>query len=335
MEILTISNLAYIFAFLLGLSMLIYAVLDGYDLGVGILSVFVKDEQKDKMIASIGPFWDANETWLVLGVGILLVAFPKAHGVILTSLYLPVSLMIVGLIFRGVAFDFRAKVEAPKKHLWNKAFFGGSLLATLCQGYMLGCYILGFENSAKAILFSLLVAIFLVGGYCLVGSCWLILKTSDEIQKKAVGWAKTSLKITVIGVLAISVATPLTSPRIFQKWFSFPEIAMLTPIPLATGALVIFLYQILKKIPFANDKSSFAPFASVIFIFILSFFGLAYSFFPYIIPDQMKIVDATIESRQSLLIIFFGAVTVLPILIAYTFAVYRIFKGKASQLSYN
>lgn len=335
MEFLTKEVLAYIFAGLMGLSMLIYAVLDGYDLGIGILTKFVEDEEKDKMIASIGPFWDANETWLVLGVGILLVIFPKAHGVILTELYLPVGIMLFGLIFRGVAFDFRAKVPAPKKEFWNNAFFFGSLTATLSQGFMLGNFILGFEKSILALTFSFLVAIFLVGGYCLVGSAWLIYKTSDAIQKKAVNWAKKSLIATIFGIILISITTPLVSSRIFERWFSFPEIMLLAIIPFATFVFIAILYFLLKKMPFQNDDFSYLPFLIIVLIFVLCFDGLAYSFFPYIIPEKLQIIDATIESRQSMLIIFFGTIVVLPILISYTIFVYRVFSGKASELSYN
>jgi cytochrome d ubiquinol oxidase subunit II len=178
------------FAGLMGLAMLIYAVLDGYDLGVGMLMKAATDEEKDVMIASIGPFWDANETWLVLGVGLLLVAFPLAHGIILSNLYLPVALMLIGLIMRGVAFDFRAKAKAGHKHAWNNAFFGGSLLTALAQGYMLGSYILGFEKSYNAFGFSMLVGICVAAGYCLIGSSWLIMKTEHELQRKAVHWAR-------------------------------------------------------------------------------------------------------------------------------------------------
>ncbi len=319
----------------MGLSMLIYAVLDGYDLGVGILTKFASDDEKDKMVASIGPFWDANETWLVLGVGILLTAFPKAHGIILSNLYLPVGLMIFGLIFRGVSFDFRSKVKAPKKQFWNSAFFYGSIITSFSQGYMIGFYILGFEHSLSATLFSLLVGLLLTGGYVLVGSAWLIAKTEGELQKKSVEWAKIALVITILGIVAISLMTPLASPRIFERWFSVPEIFLLAPIPLITAIIIIALYFLLHKMPLQNDKFCFVPFLMIIAIFTLCFIGLAYSFYPFIVPNQLKIVDATIESRESLLIIFFGVTAVLPFLIGYTAFVYNVFKGKSSELKYH
>lgn len=328
------SWLPYSFAFLMGLSMLIYAVLDGYDLGVGILIDNANTHEKDKMIASIGPFWDANETWLILGVGLLLVAFPAAHGVILTELYLPVAVMIFGLIFRGVAFDFRAKAPHHHKWRWNDRFFYGSLLTALAQGYMLGAYIVGFEQSLAGIMFSCLIAVSVASAYCLIGACWLIMKCEGSLQEKAVKWAKYHLINSMIGLIAVSVATPLISERIYSKWFSFPEIIFLAPIPLLTGILIIGLYMVLRKMPMLHDRYCWAPFVITINIYILSFIGLAYSFFPYIVPEQMTIVQAA-SSPESLIIMLVGALIVLPILIAYTVLAYYIFHGKATELKYD
>ncbi|MDF3884779.1 cytochrome d ubiquinol oxidase subunit II, partial [Cupriavidus basilensis] len=165
-----------VFLALMGLSMLIYVILDGYDLGVGVLLRRADDADKDTMIASIGPFWDANETWLVLGVGLLLTAFPIAHGAILTQLYLPVALMLAGLIIRGVAFDFRVKARAHHKPWWNRAFYAGSLLAAFSQGLMLGLYITGFQYGWLDVAFAVVVGLCLVAGYCLLGAGWLIMK---------------------------------------------------------------------------------------------------------------------------------------------------------------
>jgi cytochrome d ubiquinol oxidase subunit II len=321
------------FAALMGLSMLIYAVLDGYDLGVGILMKRATDEEKDRMIGSIGPFWDANETWLVLGVGLLLVAFPAAHGLILTSLYLPVAIMLIGLTLRGVAFDFRAKAKIDHKNAWNNAFFAGSLITALAQGYMLGAYILGFADGMATVAFSLLVGLCVVAGYCLIGACWLIMKTEGALQKKAVLWARYSLWGTILAIALISISTPLVSERIFEKWFSFPNIVLLAPIPLITGTLVIALEALLRKMPKPQDKWCWVPFVTTIGIFILCFNGLAYSFYPYIVPDQLKITEAA-SAPESLMIILVGALIVLPVLIGYTFLAYKIFHGKAKDLSY-
>jgi cytochrome d ubiquinol oxidase subunit II len=326
--------LPIVFAFLMGLAMLIYAILDGYDLGVGILTPAGTDKEKDTMIASIGPFWDANETWLVLGVGILLVAFPMAHGVILTNLYLPVALMLVGLILRGVAFDFRAKAHVEHKEYWDAAFFLGSLITALAQGHMLGSYILGFSKTYEAALFSTFVGFCVAGGYALIGSSWLIMKAEGELQRKAIRWSRISLWVTAFGILVVSATTPLVSPRIFDKWFSWPEFLFLLPIPLLSGALILFLDRVLAQLPKPNDRHCWVPFAVTVVIFLLCFLGLAYSFFPYIVPQQMTIFEAA-SAPESLMIILVGALLVLPVFIGYTIFAYRVFWGKARPLNYH
>lgn len=328
------SWLPYAFAFLMGLSMLIYTVLDGYDLGVGMLVDNATWHEKDRMIASIGPFWDANETWLILGVGLLLVAFPMAHGIILTNLYLPVAIMLFGLIFRGVAFDFRAKVPFQKKWRWNNAFFWGSLLAALSQGYMLGSYITGFGQDWASIVFSVLIAVCVASAYCLIGACWLIMKCEGTLQEKAVQWAKYHLVNSITGLAAVSIATPLLSERIFEKWFSFPEFLYLAPIPILAGVLIIVLYVMLRHMPFPKDQYCWAPFMITIIIYILSFIGLAYSFFPFIVPEKLTIIEAA-SAQESLMIMLIGALIVLPVLISYTFLAYYIFRGKAHDLRYD
>ncbi len=326
--------LPYTFAFLMGLSMIIYAVLDGYDLGVGILSRIAEDKEKDRMIASIGPFWDANETWLVLGVGLLLVAFPAAHGIILTNLYLPVAVMLIGLIFRGVAFDFRAKAKFKHKGKWNTAFFAGSLVTAMSQGYMLGSYILGFKTGIAAFGFSMLIGLCVAAGYCLIGACWLIMKCENDLQKKAVTWARLSLYATMAGIVLVSISTPLMSERIFDKWFSFPEIFMMLPVPFMTAVFAFGVWFSLRLLPTPNDNFSWLPFMMTIGMFLLCFHGLAYSFFPYIVPNQLTIVEAA-SAPESLMIILYGALVVLPVLIGYTFLAYWIFHGKAQDLSYD
>jgi cytochrome d ubiquinol oxidase subunit II len=322
------------FAFLMGLAMLVYAVLDGYDLGVGILLPYATDDEKDTMIASIGPFWDANETWLVLGVGLLLVAFPMAHGMILTNLYLPVAVMLIGLIFRGVAFEFRAKVPAHRKAGWNRAFWAGSVVTALAQGYMLGSYILGFEQSLQAVVFSMFIGVCVVAAYALIGAAWLLMKTEGALQHKAVRWAQLALYGSVAGIAVVSLATPLVSPRIFAKWFSLPELFYLAPVPLVTGALVLGLWYLLRHLPLKGDKLCWLPFVVTIGIYVLCFNGLAYSFYPYIVPEKMTIIEAA-SAPESLLIILIGALVVLPVQIAYTAFVYVLFHGKAKELRYD
>jgi cytochrome d ubiquinol oxidase subunit II len=309
-------------------------VLDGYDLGVGVLLNGGNDNEKDMMIASIGPFWDANETWLVLGVGILLIAFPMAHGVILSSLYLPVAAMLIGLTLRGVAFDFRVKAREPHKPLWNGAFFGGSLLASLAQGFMLGHYISGFEQSYAAYGFSALIGISLVSGYTLLGATWLIMKSEHELQEKAVRWARNALWLTALGIAAVSIATPLVSTRVFDKWFSFPQFLLLSQIPAVTVALVLACHFRLRKLATAIDDKAWVPFALAVSIFLLAFAGLAYSLFPYLIIDEVTIWDAA-SATNSLLFVLWGVIITLPAILGYTVFAYRVFWGKTRELSYD
>lgn len=326
--------LPLVFVFLMGFAVLVYVILDGYDLGVGILMSRVGLQDKDKMIASIGPFWDANETWLVLSVGILLVAFPKAHGLILTALYIPVAIMLLGLILRGVSFDFRAKAQSEKQHyLWDKAFIAGSFITAMMQGFMLGMYIVGFEYTIFTFIFSLLTGICLVAGYSFVGAAWLIMKTENELQIKAVRWARYCLWLTVLGMGLVSIATPLLSPRIFEKWFSLPNFFFLLPIPVLTGILIIYLELILRKLPLPGDAKCWLPFVGSIGIFTLCFCGLAYSFFPYIVPEVLTIWEAA-SAPESLKVILIGALIVMPFIIGYTIFSYRVFRGKVKSLSY-
>ena len=330
--------LPLVFALVMALAMLAYVILDGYDLGVGVLLQRADNvAQKDTMIASIGPFWDANETWLVLGVGVLLVAFPMAHGVILGALYLPVALMLVALTLRGVAFDFRVKARAELKPLWDGAFFTGSLLASWSQGYMLGELITGFRSDGWSHLFSALIGLCLVAAYCLLGAGWLIMKTEGPLQLKAVAWARASLWFTAAGVGAISLATPLVSARIFEKWFSFPNIVMLLPIPAMTLVLFVVMAQSLKRLPVRlatnNQYGAGVPFACTVGIFLLAFYGLAYSLFPWLVVDSLTIWQAA-SAPEALMVILYGVVVVVPVIIGYTVFSYRVFWGKSTELTY-
>ncbi|MEL6318229.1 MAG: cytochrome d ubiquinol oxidase subunit II [Pseudomonadota bacterium] len=326
--------LPLVFAALMGLSILIYVVLDGFDLGVGALLPFAEDAEKDRMIASIGPFWDANETWLVLAVGLLLVAFPTAHGEILTALYLPVAVMLLGLILRGVAFEFRAKAPAPLKTRWNQAFFAGSLLTSLSQGFMLGLYIMGLEWTAATVAFAALTALCLTGGYAFIGAAWLILKTESALQRKAVIWARRSLLGVVAGLGAVSLASPLVSDRIWAKWFSVPEIFLLAPLPLMSLALLGIIWIALRHLPTKDDHWAWVPFVAAIALFSLSFAGLAYSFYPYVVPEKLTIYEAA-SAPESLIIILAGTLFVLPTILGYTALAYYVFRGKATELRYD
>ena len=325
------------FLVVMGLAMLAYVILDGYDLGVGVLMRRASEEDKDTMIASIGPFWDANETWLVLGVGILLTVFPRAHGVILGALYLPVAAMLVGLILRGVAFDFRVKARAALKPLWNLLFYVGSLLSSWSQGYMLGSLITGFDASGWTIIFNSVIGLALVAAYCLLGAGWLIIKTEGALQLQAVRWARVSLLFTMAGIAAISIATPLISPSIFAKWFSFPNIVLLMPIPAATAVLFAVIFRSLQRLPTrlaqGNEYGAWVPFGATVGVFLLAFYGLAYSLFPWLVIDKLNIWQAA-TAPEAMTVIFVGAAVVLPVIVGYTVFAYRVFWGKSTALKY-
>ena len=321
-------DLPLVFAFLMGLAVLMYVVLDGYDLGVGMLMPAADSQEQELMVASIGPFWDANETWLVLGVGILLVAFPVAHGIVLGALYLPVVAMLIGLMLRGVAFEFRVKAEGWHRELWNWLFWFGSFLASLAQGLMLGRYITGFNSGFGYYLFALLVGAALCGGYVLLGATWLILKTEGGLQKKALGWARWGLVWVALGVALVSLATPLASQTVFARWFDFPRTLALMLLPLATLAAGVFVWLAAGRMKRGAPEPDWTPFAGAVAIFALAFAGLAYSLFPYVVMDRMTIWEAA-SHPSSLKVILAGVVIVLPFLIAYTAFAYRVFRGKA------
>lgn len=330
---LTAETLAFIFLGLLGLSVMIYAILDGYDLGVGLLFPMQNENQRDQMIASIGPFWDANETWLVLAVGILLIAFPGAHSLALEELYLSSALMLVGLILRGVAFDFRAKAIARQKRWWDWSFKLGSLLVALTQGYMIGRYVTGFEHSISATGFALLSAVCVAAAYAYIGGAWLVMKTSGELQRRAARWTRYAGGLTALGIIAVSVTNLLISEQVAERWMTLPNAILLLPLPLISTFLMFAVDYYLQRVPLADDMGSGFPFLGIIVLFILSFTGLAYSYFPYVVPYQLLAIDVA-SAESSLRFILVGVVVVLPMILAYTAISYRVFWGKSSELRY-
>jgi len=316
----------------MGLSMLAYVVLDGFDLGVGLLMPRATDAEQDVMVASIGPFWDANETWLVLGVGILLVAFPKAHGMVLSTLYLPVTLMLIGLVLRGVAFDFCIKARAVHKPLWNRAFFAGSAIAALAQGWMLGSYITGLEPGWVYKLFSAFIAVALATAYMLLGATWLVMKTEGALQERALAWAKIAWPLVVIGMGLISMATPWVSELVRERWFSLPAFIALLPIPLTT-ALLLLVTRLMLSSRATRGPLCWLPFALLIGVFVLAFLGLAYSIYPFVVIDKLTLWQAA-SSPATLKVVLVGVIVTVPMIFAYTVFTYRVFRGKASELTY-
>ncbi len=326
--------LPLVFMVLMGVAVLAYVVLDGYDLGVAMLIPAASDEEQSVMVSSIGPFWDANETWLVLGIGILLSAFPGALLIVMGALYLPVVAMLVGLMLRGVAFEFRTKAHGWHRELWNWLFWAGSTLASFCQGMMLGRYVSGLHGGLGEWLFAILVGASVCGGYVLMGATWLVLKTEGELQRKSIGWARWGLAWVALGVALVSIATPLQSETVRERWFDFPHTLWVMILPLATVAAGFWLWRSTGRIRRGEAESHARPFMAAAAIFVLAFLGLAYSLYPYVVMDRLTIWDAAAPTA-GLEAVLLGAAIVLPFIAAYTILSYRIFRGKAKAGLYD
>ena len=324
--------LPVIFMAIMGLAMLTYVILDGYDLGVGMLMHRATPAEKDVLVASIGPFWDANETWLVLGVGILLIAFPKAHGLVLGELYLPVALMLIGLTLRGVAFDFRVKARDSHKQTWDRLFFAGSTLASVSQGWMLGRYVSGFGTGWNYPLFAAAIVAALPMAYVMMGATWLVMKTDGELQQRAVQWAKIAWLPMVVGLVLISMATPWISATVRERWFVLPEFIALLAIPLMTGVALVAARALLNTRAVLGQLA-WLPFVLLILVFLLGFLGLAYSIYPYVVIDQLTIWQAA-SSPEALKVLLIGTCISVPAIAGYTVFSYRVFRGKTGELKY-
>ena len=325
------AYLPYIWAVLLAAAVGLYVILDGFDLGIGILFPFArKQEQRNAMINSIAPFWDGNETWLVLGGGGLWVAFPVAYAVIMPAMYLPVIVMLLALIFRGVSFEFR---EVAKSHhrRWDYAFAGGSIVAGFSQGVILGGLLQGitvvdqrFAGGAFDWLspFALMCGVGLVAGYALLGATWLILRTEGSLAEYSRRQARILL-IALLGFIAlVSVWTPLQIPWVAERWFSTPNIFFLWPVPVLTALLALLVWRGLE------NKRDATPFLGSVGLFLLCYLGLAISNFPYLVPPSMTVTDAA-AAPESQIFSLIGVVFMLPIILGYTAFVYWTFlRGK-------
>ena len=326
-------DLAIFFMVVMGASVLAYVVLDGYDLGVAMLMPAASEEEQSYMVASIAPFWDANETWLVLGIGVLLAAFPRAHGIVLGALYLPVVAMLACLMLRGVAFELRVKALGWHRQLWNWIFWAGSFGASFWQGVMLGRYITGFASGFGYWLFALVVGAALCGGYVLLGATWLVYKTEGELRRKALAWARWGLLWVALGVALVSLATPLVSETVRAKWFDFPRTLWVMVLPVATVACGAWLWRTTRHLDDGGSRD-IQPYALAVAIFALAFLGLAYSLYPDVVIDKLTIWDAAAHpSAQKAL--FIGVVIVVPFIIGYTIFSYRIFGGKTREKMYD
>lgn len=337
-------DLPLIWAMLISVAIVVYVLLDGMDLGIGMLTGLAKsDEERNMMTATIEPVWDGNETWLVLGGGGLFAAFPLAYAILMPALYLPVLIMLAALIFRGVAFEFRHKaVRKTTRKFWNGAFFGGSLAAALAQGLMLGAFIKGVTVTDNAFSggafdwlspFSILVAISVAIGYVLLGACWLILKTEGGLYKKARGWTRRLAVLVAVAFGAVSLATLSVDIGVSERWgFSMQEIDLPTLLPLLPlplfGALFLFgLWRDLWLKTGENRPPDWRPYLMTAGVFLTGFIGLGVSVFPYIVPYEVTIWDAAARDN-ALLFLLVGAGVMIPVILMYTAFVYKLFWGK-------
>ncbi|CAA9439352.1 MAG: Cytochrome bd terminal oxidase subunit II, partial [uncultured Ramlibacter sp.] len=254
-------------------------------------------------------------------------------SLVLTNLYLPVAVMLVGLILRGVSFDFRVKARAARKGMWNALFATGSLMAAMAQGWMLGSYLTGFDRGAWSLAFAAGIALTLPTAYAMLGAGWLIMKTWDELQLKAVRWARKVLWPMGLALVGISLATPLVSRTVFDKWFSMPELIGLLPIPVACAAAFYAAWHVIARPKVVAAGYGWVVFASTVLVFVMAFLGLAYSIYPFIVIDQLTVWEAA-SAHESLVVIFIGVAITLPAIIVYTIFMYRVFWGRARVLSY-
>jgi cytochrome d ubiquinol oxidase subunit II len=325
-------DLPLIWAGLIALAVLVYVILDGFDLGIGILFPFFKAETaRDQMMNSVAPVWDGNQTWLVLGGGGLFAAFPLAYAVIMPALYAPLIVMLLALIFRGVAFEFRWKTQ--RKFLWDWSFAGGSMLATFAQGIALGALVQGIPVAGRAYAggwwdwltpFSVLTGIALVVGYALLGATWLIYKTAGDVQHTAFLFARITGAATLALIGVVSLWTPFLHENYMARWFGWPQMLYVFVVPLLVAVCAYALYRSLAT------KRELTPFLAALGLFILSFVGLLISFYPYIVPSSITIRNAAAPDA-SLSFTLIGTVILLPLVLVYTTYSYWVFRGKVGE----
>lgn len=321
--------LALIWAGIISFGIIMYVLLDGFDLGIGILFPFIKDHaQHDVMMNTVAPVWDGNETWLVLGGAALYAAFPIAYSVLLPTLYMPIMMMLAALIFRGVAFEFRFKAERAR-WLWDTAFVVGSTVAAFAQGVILGTFVKGYGTTLPAAFsayqwltpFSVMTGIAVVVGYALLGATWLIMKTDGDLQHKMFKAAKVLLIAMGIFLALVSLWTPIMLPIVMERWFTWPHFLYLAPLPILTGIAGLYALYALY------ERYEVMPFVLAICLFILAYIGFCISEWPYIIPHSVTFWEAAAPA-SSLKFTLVGVVILLPVLLAYTFYSYRVFSGK-------
>lgn len=323
-------ELSFIWAGIIAFAVLTYVILDGFDLGVGILFPTAPNERdKATMMNSIAPIWDGNETWLVMGGGGLFAVFPLAYAVIMPALYMPIILMLLALIFRGVAFEYRWRTERWKP-VWDAAFFGGSIVAAFMQGIALGALVQGVDVAERAYSggwwdwltpFSVLTGVAVVTGYALLGATWLVMKTEGGLQSRMQGFAP-KLAIATLGFIGlVSILTPFQDPQYFDNWFKFPGVLFSVVMP---AAMLVTTYLLFTGLKAGKDVQ---PFMSALSLFVLCFIGIGISFYPHIVPPSLTIAEAAAPDK-SLRFALVGTVVLIPMILAYTAYAYWVFRGK-------
>jgi cytochrome d ubiquinol oxidase subunit II len=324
-------DLPLIWAMIIGFGLMMYVIMDGFDLGIGILFPFVGNrEDRDIMVNTVAPVWDGNETWLAFGGAALLAAFPLAYSVILSALYLPLVLMLAGLIWRGVAFEFRFKADEAHRPFWDKAFAWGSYIATFSLVMALGSFINGFQVVDGAYAggaldwltpFSVFTGFGLLLAYALLGSTWLVMKTEGTLQRRMKELARPVVVALLIVIIVVSLWTPIAHPAVADRWFSLPDMIFFAPVPI----LVLFVtWAILKAL---RHDAHVGPFVLALFMLFLGYSGLAISLWPYIIPPSVSIWDAA-APPESMGFTLVGALFIIPFILAYTAWSYYVFRGK-------
>ena len=328
-------DLSVIWFVIIVFATLMYIVMDGFDLGIGILFSATRDaEDRDVMVNSVAPVWDGNETWLVLGGAGLFGAFPLAYAVIIDALAIPLTLMLIGLIFRGVAFEFRFQATPSHRPFWDRAFLGGSLLATFSQGVVVGAVINGLSVSGRAFSggmldwltpFTLFCGLGLTIAYALLGATWLVMKSENPLQDKMRHTSRTLLLALLIAIAVISLWTPLAQPAIAARWFTLPNLFFLLPVPLLVVALGAWLWRDLR-----NPDRHALPFILTLGLVFLGFSGLGISIWPHIIPPGITLWQAA-APPQSQGFMLVGALLIIPVILGYTFWSYYVFRGKVQH----
>jgi cytochrome d ubiquinol oxidase subunit II len=331
------SVLTNVWAGIVAFAVFAYVVMDGFDLGIGILfPLFDREQDRGTVMNTVAPVWDGNETWLVLGGGGLMAAFPLAYAVLIPALYAPLIAMLLGLIFRGVAFEFRWRTQRGRR-FWDRCFFLGSTIASFMQGVALGAILQGIHVEGRHYAggwwdwfspFSILTGLSLMAGYAALGATWIILKTEGELQKHAFALALRTGIALIVGIIAVSATTPWLQHRYYQHWFAWPNVLITAQVPLLVAMTSVLFLIALRR------RWERLPFLLILALFALAYVGLGVSVYPYLVPESISITDAAAPAASQRFMLI-GTAVLIPIIIAYTAHAYWVFRGKVGTAGYH